>query len=84
MPAAAVQVGCGAHRRERYRPVTRPLASASAGAWHTPRVDCSTRVCVFCGSSPGRSPAYAEAAAELGAALAGVGSGSSTAVATSA
>ncbi len=28
-----------------------------------------TRICVFCGSSPGRSPAYAAAAAELGAEL---------------
>jgi uncharacterized protein (TIGR00730 family) len=28
------------------------------------------RVCVFCGSSPGRSPAYAEAAAELALAMA--------------
>jgi uncharacterized protein (TIGR00730 family) len=33
------------------------------------------RVCVFCGSSPGRSPAYAAAARELGAALAGQGLG---------
>jgi uncharacterized protein (TIGR00730 family) len=30
-------------------------------------------VCVFCGSSPGRSPAYAQAAVELGAALAAKG-----------
>lgn len=28
------------------------------------------RICVFCGSSPGRDPAYAEAAAELGGTLA--------------
>jgi hypothetical protein len=31
------------------------------------------RVCVFCGSSPGRSPEYAAAAAALGRALAGSG-----------
>ncbi len=30
-------------------------------------------VCVFCGSRPGGNPAYAEAAAELGGALAGAG-----------
>jgi len=33
------------------------------------------RVCVFCGSARGSSPAYAEAAAELGAALAASGTG---------
>jgi uncharacterized protein (TIGR00730 family) len=33
------------------------------------------RVCVFCGSSPGRSPAYAAAAAELGRTLAERGIG---------
>jgi hypothetical protein len=33
------------------------------------------RVCVFCGSSRGSSPAYAQAAAELGAALAASGTG---------
>lgn len=32
-----------------------------------------TRVCVFCGSSPGARPAYAEAARDLGAALAADG-----------
>ena len=31
------------------------------------------RICVFCGSSPGADPAYAEAAADLGRALAGRG-----------
>ena len=31
------------------------------------------RICVFCGSSPGRDPHYGEAAAELGRALAGRG-----------
>jgi len=33
------------------------------------------RVCVFCGSSRGSSPAYAEAATELGTALAATGTG---------
>ena len=33
------------------------------------------RVCVFCGASSGRSPAYADAARELGAELAGRGLG---------
>lgn len=28
------------------------------------------RVCVYCGASPGRNPAYAEAARQLGAGLA--------------
>jgi len=30
-------------------------------------------VCVFCGSRPGRDPAYASAARDLGAGLAGAG-----------
>ena len=34
------------------------------------RVNVMTRLCVFCGSSPGARPAYAEAARALGAALA--------------
>jgi uncharacterized protein (TIGR00730 family) len=33
------------------------------------------RVCIFCGSSPGRNPAYAAAARELGATLAAAGIG---------
>jgi uncharacterized protein (TIGR00730 family) len=33
------------------------------------------RVCVFCGSSRGSAPSYAEAAAELGTAMAGAGIG---------
>lgn len=33
------------------------------------------RICVFCGSNPGHDPAYAAAAAELGAALAEAGLG---------
>ena len=33
------------------------------------------RVCVFCGASSGRTPAYAEAARAFGAALAGRGLG---------
>ena len=33
------------------------------------------RVCVFCGASSGRLPAYADAARALGAALAGRGLG---------
>jgi uncharacterized protein (TIGR00730 family) len=33
------------------------------------------RICVFCGSSPGARPAYAEAAAEVGRLLAGEGIG---------
>jgi uncharacterized protein (TIGR00730 family) len=33
------------------------------------------RICVFCGSSPGADPAYAEAAADLGRLLAGRGLG---------
>ncbi len=32
-----------------------------------------TSICVFCGASPGASPAYAEAASELGRAIAGAG-----------
>src|SRR5690349_17961046 len=38
-----------------------------------PHLGGLTRVCVFCGSSPGVLPAYAEAAAELGRALAASG-----------
>ncbi len=33
------------------------------------------RICVFCGSSPGRSPAYAQAAVELGQTLVARGLG---------
>ena len=33
------------------------------------------RLCVYCGSGPGRTPAYVDAARELGAALADAGIG---------
>ena len=39
----------------------------------TPTASPLQRVCVFCGSSPGRDPAYLRAAADLGRTLAGRG-----------
>jgi uncharacterized protein (TIGR00730 family) len=41
----------------------------------TETIDMLKRICVFCGSSPGRKPAYARAARELGQLLAGQGIG---------
>lgn len=45
-------------------------------AMHTPHADTVKKrhtICVFCGSSPGNDPRYAEAARELGKLIAGAG-----------
>jgi uncharacterized protein (TIGR00730 family) len=49
-----------------------PLIKSAASLGTTsPRL----KICVFCGSGPGKTPAYAQAARTLGAAMAGAGIG---------
>jgi uncharacterized protein (TIGR00730 family) len=54
------------------RRFTKRASHAGAGK---ARFDRVKNICVFCGSAPGRRPAYARAARHLGAALAGRGLG---------
>src|SRR5207245_11751051 len=63
------------HTRRGRRPLVPPPPRCIAQGYPAPSMVNLRRVCVFCGSSPGRRPEYREAARAMGVELVGQGIG---------
>lgn len=66
-PATVPSQGPG-HKLPGLSPLN-PASSTSASSSTTPSEDAPVRICVFCGASPGKSPAHLEAARALAKAM---------------